>query len=66
MIGAAVWPHTMVCSDCSGGDCGDGSCRELKEEMDPRQLAASWSELVKKTPEAERIIFSESEWASRK
>lgn len=65
MIGAAVWPHAGACGDCSGGDCSDGSCRELKEETDARQLAASWSEIVKKTPKAERIIFSEKEWVER-
>ena len=66
MIGAAVWPHAGPRSsvDCSESEDSD-SCRKLEEEMDARQLAASWSELVKKTPKANRIVFSEKEWVSR-
>jgi len=61
MIGAAVWPHAgSRSSECEGSDC-----RKLEEETDARQLAASWSELVKKTPKANRIVFSKKEWVSR-
>ena len=66
MIGAAVWPHAAPRSsdDCSESE-DSGSCRELQEETDARQLAASWSELVKKTPKANIIVLSEKEWVSR-
>jgi len=61
MIGAAVWPHAGSRSSESEGS----DCRKLEEETDARQLAASWSELVKKTPKANRIVFSKKEWVSR-
>merc|ERR1719473_417724 len=56
MIGAPVWPHTMMaaaCPDCPEGECEGQGCRALGEagECDARQLAAEWSSMVKVTPD---------------
>lgn len=64
LIGAAVWPHTFYTGDNAA--CADGSCRQLTEEVDARQLAAELSAIVAKPRDEHKAVLTKEALAKLK